>query len=58
LNIVASTNTYLKYEDHQRNAEFNKAMHSTSAQAEGGITAIFRKGSATKQATIDKYFKH
>ncbi|EXK30639.1 hypothetical protein FOMG_13422 [Fusarium oxysporum f. sp. melonis 26406] len=33
-------------------------MHSTSAQAEGDITAIFRKGSATKQATMDKYFKH
>ncbi|KAH7205582.1 S-adenosyl-L-methionine-dependent methyltransferase [Fusarium oxysporum] len=56
--MAASTNSNLECEDHQRDAEFNKAMHGTSAQARGGVAAMFRKGSAAKQAAIDEYFKH
>ncbi|KAJ2905654.1 sterol 24-C-methyltransferase [Zalerion maritima] len=48
----------LENEDHQRDAAFNKAMHGSSAQAKGGIGAMFRKGGSAKQAAVDEYFKH
>jgi sterol 24-C-methyltransferase len=56
--MVASSNTGLEREDHQRDADFNKAMHGSSAQARGGVAAMFRKGGAAKQAAVDEYFKH
>jgi sterol 24-C-methyltransferase len=56
--MVASSNTGLEREDHQRDADFNKAMHGNSAQARGGVAAMFRKGGAAKQAAVDEYFKH
>lgn len=48
----------LEREDHARDAAFNKAMHGKSAQARGGIAAMFSKGSDAKKAAVDEYFKH
>ncbi|PHH58973.1 hypothetical protein CDD81_3977 [Ophiocordyceps australis] len=48
----------LEQEDHSRDAAFNKAMHGKSAQARGGIAAMFSKGSEAKQAACEEYFKH
>ncbi|KAF4119463.1 sterol 24-C-methyltransferase [Geosmithia morbida] len=56
--VASSTMSNLEREDHKRDAEFNKAMHGKSAQAKGGIAAMFAKGSAAKQAAVDDYFKH
>lgn len=56
--VASSTSGNLEREDHQRDAAFNKAMHGKSAQARGGIAAMFAKGSDAKQAAVDEYFKH
>lgn len=54
----ASVTSNLEREDHARDAAFNKAMHGKSAQAKGGIRAMFAKGGDAKQAAVDEYFKH
>jgi sterol 24-C-methyltransferase len=56
--VASSTASNLEREDHQRDAAFNKAMHGKSAQARGGIAAMFAKGADAKQAAVDEYFKH
>jgi sterol 24-C-methyltransferase len=56
--VASSTASNLEREDHKRDADFNKAMHGSSAQARGGIAAMFKKGGAAKQAAVDEYFKH
>lgn len=56
--VASSTASNLEREDHQRDADFNKAMHGSSAQARGGIAAMFKKGGSAKQAAVDEYFKH
>ena len=51
----------LEKEDHQRDADFKKAMHGKSAAATGGFTAIFAKDKEGKKAAElarDEYFKH
>lgn len=48
----------LEAQDHARDAAFNKAMHGNSAQAKGGIAAMFSKGGDAKKAAVDEYFKH
>ena len=48
----------LEQENHSRDAAFNKAMHGKSAQAKGGMTAMFQKDKAAQQAAVDEYFKH
>lgn len=48
----------LEREDKARDAAFNKALHGTSAQARGGIAAMFSKGHDAKKAAVDEYFKH
>lgn len=53
-----SVTSNLEREDHARDAAFNKAMHGKSAQAKGGIRAMFAKGGDAKQAAVDEYFKH
>jgi sterol 24-C-methyltransferase len=50
--------TALEQENHTRDAAFNKAMHGKSAQAEGGMRAMFQKDRAAQQAAVDEYFKH
>lgn len=55
--MVASA-TSLEREDHARDAAFNKALHGQSAQARGGIAAMFSKGHDAKKAAVDEYFKH
>ncbi|OHE90645.1 hypothetical protein CORC01_14064 [Colletotrichum orchidophilum] len=56
--MVTSTASNLEREDHARDAHFNKALHGTSAQATGGLAAMFSKGRDAKQAAVDEYFKH
>lgn len=56
--VTSSTASGLEREDHARDAAFNKAMHGKSAQAKGGLSAMFSKGGAAKQAAVDEYFKH
>jgi len=48
----------LEKEDHVRDAAFNKAMHGTSAKAQGGMAALFKKDTAAQSAAVDEYFKH
>lgn len=48
----------LEQENHKRDAEFNKAMHGTSSQAQGGMAAMLKKDRAAQQAAVDEYFKH
>ncbi|KAK8914869.1 Sterol 24-C-methyltransferase [Metarhizium anisopliae] len=55
--MVANSSS-LEREDHSRDAAFNKAMHGKSAQARGGIAAMFSKGGEAKKAAVDEYFKH
>jgi hypothetical protein len=55
--MVAATNG-LEQEDHRRDAEFNKALHGKSAQARGGIAAMFAKSKDAKQLAVEEYFKH
>ena len=54
----SSTKNNLEREDHSRDTAFNKAMHGKSAQARGGIAAMFAKGGDAKKAAVDEYFKH
>jgi len=51
-------NAKLEKEDHRRDADFNKALHGKSAQAGGGIAAMFSKDAGAKAAAVDEYFKH
>lgn len=48
----------LEKENHQRDADFNKALHGTSAQATGGVAAMFSKDREAKKLAVDEYFKH
>ncbi|KAK4222328.1 sterol 24-C-methyltransferase erg-4 [Podospora fimiseda] len=49
----------LEKEDHQRDAEFKKALHGKSAELTGGFAAMLAKGDAeAKKAAVDEYFKH
>jgi sterol 24-C-methyltransferase len=48
----------LEAEDHKRDAAFSKAMHGTSSQAAGGLTAMRRKDAKAQKAAVDEYFKH
>ena len=48
----------LEAEDHGRDASFNKALHGTSSDARGGLTAMRGKDKAAQKAAIDEYFKH
>ncbi|KAM0275028.1 hypothetical protein ACHAQH_007634 [Verticillium albo-atrum] len=56
--MAPSTIDTLEREDHKRDADFNKALHGKSAQAKGGIAAMFSKGGDAKKAAVDEYFKH
>jgi sterol 24-C-methyltransferase len=54
-----STTSTLEREDHQRDADFNKAMHGKSAMAAGGVRAMFAKrNNEAQRAAVDEYFKH
>ncbi|KAL4902720.1 hypothetical protein BDW74DRAFT_157439, partial [Aspergillus multicolor] len=50
--------TALEQENHQRDADFNKAMHGSSSQAQGGFAAMRQKNAAAQKAAVDEYFKH
>lgn len=48
----------LEQENHQRDAEFNKALHGKSSGAQGGLAAMRGKDAAAQKAAVDEYFKH
>lgn len=48
----------LEEENHQRDAEFNRAMHGKSAEIRGGLAAMRSKDSKAQKAAVDEYFKH
>lgn len=55
--MVAASST-LEREDHQRDAEFAKALHGKSAQAKGGVAAMLSKNTDAKKVALEEYFKH
>lgn len=55
---MAGASTALENENHQRDAEFNKALHGKSSAATGGISAMFAKDRDAKKLAVDEYFKH
>jgi sterol 24-C-methyltransferase len=48
----------LEKEDHQRDAEFGKALHGSSVEAKGGFAAMLTKDKKAKKVAVDEYFKH
>ena len=48
----------LEQENHLRDAEFNRALHGKSSQAQGGFAAMRGKDSAAQKAAVDEYLKH
>ena len=50
--------TALEQENHSRDADFNRAMHGKSFQAQGGLAALRGKDTAAQEAAVDEYFKH
>ncbi|KAL4918712.1 S-adenosyl-L-methionine-dependent methyltransferase [Aspergillus aurantiobrunneus] len=48
----------LEKENHQRDADFNVALHGSSSQAQGGFAAMRQKSAAAQKAAVDEYFKH
>ncbi|KAM7220624.1 sterol 24-C-methyltransferase erg-4 [Rhypophila decipiens] len=56
--MVASNDIRLEKEDHQRDADFMKAMHGSSTRAPGGFSAMLAKDKAAKKVAVDEYFKH
>jgi len=56
---MSSTFSNLEREDHQRDADFNKAMHGQSSTASGGVRAMLAKrNNAAQKAAVDEYFRH
>ncbi len=55
---MPATKKSLEAEDHQRDADFNKALHGKSALAKGGMSAMFTKDREAKKLAVDEYFKH
>ena len=53
-----TNNGGLEREDKERDAQFNKTLHGTSSEAQGGIMAMRRKDAAAQKAAVDEYFKH
>jgi sterol 24-C-methyltransferase len=55
--MVAATAS-LERENHQRDAEFAKALHGKSAEARGGVAAMLSKNNDAKKVALEEYFKH
>jgi sterol 24-C-methyltransferase len=49
--------TALEQENHQRDADFNKAMHKESVKTVG-LKAYMAKDKGAQKAAVDEYFKH
>ena len=48
----------LEEENHQRDAEFNQAMHGASAQEPSQFMAMLKKDAKAHQLSSDEYWKH
>lgn len=47
----------LEQENHQRDADFNKAMHGRTG-TDQGFMAMLKKDAKAQKAAVDEYFKH
>jgi sterol 24-C-methyltransferase len=56
--MVGKSQIKLEKEDHQRDAEFVKALHGSSVEAKGGFAAMLSKDKEAKKLAVDEYFKH
>lgn len=56
--MVGKSQIKLEKEDHQRDAEFVKALHGDSVEAKGGFAAMLSKDKEAKKLAVDEYFKH
>ncbi|KAK4178250.1 sterol 24-C-methyltransferase erg-4 [Triangularia setosa] len=56
--MVSAAQIALEKEDHQRDAEFMKAMHGKSTEAKGGFAAMLSKDAEAKKLAVEEYFKH
>ena len=54
----AKSQIKLEKEDHQRDADFKKALHGDSHEAQGGFSAILKKDKDGQKIAVDEYFKH
>lgn len=54
---MPAATTALEQENHQRDADFNKAMHGKSKDTVG-IRAYMAKDKSAQKAAVDDYFKH
>jgi sterol 24-C-methyltransferase len=48
----------LENEDHRRDADFNRAMHRSTAGDRSAFLAMLKKDPAAQKAAVDEYFKH
>ncbi|RDW75525.1 sterol 24-C-methyltransferase-3 [Coleophoma cylindrospora] len=48
----------LHLEDHNKDASFNKVLHSNSSRARGGMLSMLAKNKEAQKLTIDEYFEH
>ncbi len=48
----------LENEDHRRDADFNRAMHGSTAGDRSPFLAMLKKDPAAQKAAVDEYFKH
>lgn len=56
--MAGKSRVQLEKEDHQRDAEFGKALHGKSVEATGGFAAMLSKDKEAKKVAVDQYFKH
>jgi len=56
--MVGKSDIKLEKEDHQRDADFVKALHGSSVDAKGGFAAMLSKDKEAKKLAVDEYFKH
>lgn len=56
--MVGKQDIKLEKEDHQRDAQFGKALHGASVDAKGGFAAMLSKDKEAKKVAVDQYFKH
>ena len=54
---MAISNIQLEQENHERDADFKKAMHGKTAEATGGFAAMMGKNHEAQSAAVDEYFK-
>lgn len=55
---MAVNKVQLEQEDHQRDADFKKALHGKTAEDSVGFMAMMGKDKDAQKAAVDEYFKY